>query len=417
MEQSDKPLRPKLPFLTADIPGVDGQIKTIPADFVVEEIPLYAFAGTGTHVYAYIQKKGLTTAELIARLGQSLGVRKFDIGYAGRKDSNAITRQWFSVEHVDPKIVKNLDISGAKVMEVTRHNNKLKVGHLKGNRFTIRLRHLNCPIEEARATAQQIMDTLDRRGVPNYFGQQRFGYRYDSHLLGGAIIKNDIKKFFDILLGQPELDPQEEYVEARRLYEQGDFEAAFYAWHPAFRDNRKALRVLMKNGGKLNNKALRAMDGRLLGLFVSAWQSDLFNTVLVKRLPQIDTMLEGDMAYKHENGACFRVEDADIEQPRCAAFDISPTGPLLGKRLTKLTGPAGEIENPILNTVELADDDYTRLRRYGATGGRRPLRFQPKNSDITSGTDDHGDFLQLRFELPSGCYATVLLREITKQDE
>ena len=261
------------------------------------------------------------------------------------------------------------------------------------------------------------MDILcRRRGVPNYFGQQRFGYRYDSHLLGGAIIKNDIKRFFDILLGQPELDPQEEFVEARRLYEQGDFEAAFYAWHPAMRDHRKALRVLMKNGGKLNNKALRAMDGRLLSLFVSAWQSDLFNTVLVKRLPQMDKILEGDMAYKHENGACFRVENPNTEQPRCAAFDISPTGPLLGKRMTELTGPAGDIENPVLTPVELTEDDYARLKRFGATGGRRPLRFQPQNTDISSGSDEQGDYLQLRFELPSGCYATVLLREITKQD-
>ena len=422
MQESDnsihdeRPLRPRLDFLTADLPGVGGQIKTIPADFVVEELPRYAFAGTGTHVYAYIQKKGMTTAELIARLGQALNVRKFDIGYAGRKDANAITRQWISIEHIDPKKIEDLDLSGIKILDVTRHGNKLKVGHLKGNRFSVRIRNLNCPLDEAEKNAQQIMDILCHRGVPNYFGSQRFGYRYDSHLLGEAIIKNDIKGFFDILLGRPELDPEEEFVEARRLYEQGEFEAAFYAWHPALRDHRKALRVLMKTNGKTSNKALRAMDGRLLGLFVSAWQSDLFNSVLVKRLPQIDTLLEGDMAYKHENGACFRVENPDIEQPRCDAFDISPTGPLLGKRMTGLTGPAGDIENPILNTVKLTDEDYSRLKRFGATGGRRPLRFQPQNSSISSGTDEHGDYLELRFELPSGCYATVLLREITKQD-
>ncbi|MBL7214700.1 MAG: tRNA pseudouridine(13) synthase TruD [Phycisphaerae bacterium] len=410
-------LRPELPFLTAEIPGLGGQIKTIPADFVVEEIPRYEFAGTGTHVYAYIQKKGMTTAELIARLGQALRIRKFDIGYAGRKDANAITRQWVSIEHIDPEKIENLNLGGIKILDTTRHGNKLKIGHLKGNRFTIRIRNLKLHLDEAEKTAQQVMDVLCRRGVPNYFGRQRFGYRYDSHILGETIIKNDIRQFFDVLLGRPDLDPQEEFIEARRLYEQGDFEAAFYAWHPALRDHRKALRVLMKNGGKTNNKALRAMDGRLLSLFVSAWQSDLFNAVLVKRLPQMDTLLEGDMAYKHENGACFRVENPDIEQPRCQTFDISPTGPLLGKRMTELTGPAGEIENPILDNIELTDEDYTRLKRFGATGGRRPLRFQPQNNDITTGTDDHGNFLQLQFELPSGCYATVLLREITKQDE
>jgi len=409
-------LRPELPFLTIDLPGIGGKIKTIPADFVVEEIPLYEFSGTGTHVLAYIQKKGITTAELIARMGQSLNVRKFDIGYAGRKDSNAITRQWFSIEHIEPEKLQSLNLGSIKVLEVTRHTNKLKVGHLKGNRFTIRIRNFDHPPAEAKTLAQKILDVLCRRGVPNYFGQQRFGYRYDSHLLGEAIIKNDIQGFFDVLLGHPQFDTQPDLIEARKLYEQGNLEAAFYAWHPVFRDHRKALKVLMANGGKANNKALRSLDGRLLSLFVAAWQSDLFNEVLTKRIGQIDKLLEGDMAYKHDNGACFRVENPGLEQPRCDAFDISPTGPLLGKRMTDLHGPAGDIENPILDAIHLTEDDHTRLKRFGAVGGRRPLRFQPKDSDISIGTDDRGDYLQLKFELPSGCYATVLLREITKYD-
>lgn len=420
MEQNDpsesgKPLRRQFPFLTADIPGIGGDIKTIPADFVVEEIPLYEFAGNGTHVYAHIQKKGLTTAEVITRMAHALDVRKLDIGYAGRKDANAITRQWFSIEHIEPEKIESLDLGGMKVLDITRHCNKLKVGHLKGNRFTIRIRNLNCTLNEAETTAQTIMNVLCHRGVPNYFGLQRFGYRHDSHLLGAAIIKHNVQEFFDLLLGRPDLDTQQEFIKARKLYESGDLEEAFYAWHPAFRDQRKALKVLMKNDGNIN-KTFRAMDKRLLSLMVSAWQSELFNTVLEKRLPQMDKILEGDMAYKHENGACFRVENPDVEQSRCDAFDISPTGPLLGKRMKELTGPAGDIENPILESIELTKDDMPRLKKYGAIGGRRPLRFQPKNTDITTGTDEHGDFLQLRFELPSGCYATVLLREITKQD-
>ena len=412
---SGKPLCSPLPFLTADIGGTGGDIKTIPADFVVEEIPLYEFSGNGTHVYAYIQKKGLTTAEVITRLAHALDVRKLDIGYAGRKDANAITRQWFSIEHIEPEKIKNLNLGGVKVLDITHHSNKLKVGHLKGNRFTIRIRNLNCPPNEAETTAQGIMEILCRRGVPNYFGLQRFGYRHDSHLLGAAIVKHNVQEFFDILLGRPEMDVQEEFIKARKLYEAGDWEEAFYAWHPAFRDHRKALKVLMKNNGNVS-KTFRAMDGRLLSLMVSAWQSNLFNAVLAKRLSQMDIILKGDMAYKHENGACFRVEDPIVEQPRCNAFDISPTGPLIGKRMAELTGPDGDIENPILEPIELTKDDMPRLKKYGAVGGRRPLRFQPKNTDITTGTDKHGDYLQLQFELPSGCYATVLLREITKKD-
>jgi len=410
------PLQAQLPFLTANLPGTGGTIKTIPADFVVEEIPKYEFSGRGTHVLAYIQKKGITTAEMIARVARALGIRKYDVGYAGRKDANAITRQWISVEHIDPARLKNLDTGGLKVMEVTRHQNKLRVGHLKGNRFTIRIRNLSQPMNACLQQAHDILDVLCRRGVPNFFGQQRFGYRYDSHLLGKAIIKNDIEDFFHIFLGRPDLDSQEEFIEARSLYEQGHLEEAFYAWHSAFSDHRKALKTMIRHNGDLY-KTFSKMDPNYLRLLVCAWQSDVFNEVLSRRLEQMDTLLEGDMAYKHINGACFRVETPSVEQPRCDAFEISPTGPLPGKRMTGLTGPAGVIENAVLDALDLIEQDKKRLKQYGAGGGRRPLRFQPQHTDITPSSDDYGDFLQLRFELSSGCYATVLLREITKQDD
>jgi tRNA pseudouridine13 synthase len=132
-------------------------------------------------------------------------------------------------------------------------------------------------------------------------------------------------------------------------------------------------------------------------------------------MPNIDTLLKGDMAYKHDNGACFRVEDTGTEQPRCDAFDISPTGPLFGSRMTRLTDEAGAIENPVLDPIQINEEDSRRLKKYGAGGGRRPLRFQPNLHDLSHGTDEHGDYLELQFDLPSGCYATVLLREITKE--
>lgn len=403
----------ELPFVTADLPGIGGTIKTIPADFFVEEIPLYEFSGQGTHVYAFIQKKNMTTTDMIAFVAQQLNVKRMDVGYAGRKDSKAITRQWISVEHIKPEQLQAIETKTLKVLEVTRHNNKLKVGHLKGNRFVIRLRNLAAPPEEALAIADKALDILNQRGVPNYFGPQRFGYRNDSHLLGAALVKNDLQRFYDTLLGKPELDVQPDFIQARKYYEEGKLEEAFYMWHSAFGDYRRALKSLMRTGGNVK-RAIRDFDHRLISLFIAAWQSDLFNQVLSRRMPRIDKLLKGDMAYKHDNGACFRVEDAGVEQSRCDRFEISPTGPLLGSRMTRLTDDAGEIENPVIDPIELNEDDYKRLKKYNATGGRRPLRFQPHLHDLNEGTDEHGDYLELHFELPSGCYATVLLREITK---
>ncbi|MFZ9010601.1 MAG: tRNA pseudouridine(13) synthase TruD [Anaerohalosphaeraceae bacterium] len=402
-----------LPLLTREIDGIGGDIKTIPADFVVEEIPQYAFCGEGTHVYAFVQKKNMSTQDMLNRVARSVGVRTLDVGYAGRKDARAITRQWISIEHIDPAKLSELESPKLKVLEVTRHTNKLKVGHLQGNRFCIRLRNLNRPVQEAVPIAAAVMDTLSAKGVPNYFGPQRFGYRGDSHLLGGAVVKKNTQDFYDILLGRPELAPDDEFVPARQLYEKGLYEESFYEWHSAFGDHRKALKTLVRLNGN-TNRAFRQFDKHLLRLFVAAWQSDLFNRVLAARMPGIDTLLDGDMAYKHANGASFCVEDAAAEQARCDGFEISPTGPLVGKRMKKLSGPAGEIENPLLDAVQLTEDDHKRLNTFGGVGGRRPLRFQPEHTKIAAGSDEHGDYLELHFDLPSGCYATVLLGEITK---
>jgi tRNA pseudouridine13 synthase len=407
------PIRHDLPFLTAEIPGLGGVIKTVPEDFRVEEIPQYEPADEGTHVFALIEKRNMTTTDAISEISKAMGVRRIDVGYAGRKDARAVTRQWISIEHVDPDKVAAYKSRVIKVLQVRRHGNKLKVGHLAGNRFTIRVRKLNVPMAEALPRAETAMETLVRMGVPNYFGPQRFGYRQDSHLLGEAVVKRDEKRFFDTLLGRPELDREEVFIKARTLYEQGDFQAAYDTWLPNFRDHRYALRDIMRDGGNLQ-RAFKRFDRQLMGLFVAAWQSELFNRALACRMPHIDKLFKGDMAYKHDNGSCFRVEDAALEQPRCDRFEISPTGPLMGGRMTELTDEAAPYEKPLIDAMQLSDDDLNWLKHYGGRGGRRPLRFQPKDAEVITGSDEHGEYLQLRFELPSGCYATTLLRELTK---
>lgn len=412
-ESDSGPIRSDWPYLTADVPGLGGVIKTVPEDFRVEEIPEYELSDEGTHVFAFIEKRNMTTADAISEIARAVGVRRIDVGYAGRKDARAVTRQWISIEHVDPAKVAAYKSRVIKVLEVRRHGNKLKVGHLAGNRFTLRVRKLNVPMDEALERARAGMETLVRVGVPNYFGPQRFGYRQDSHLLGEAVVKRDAKRFFDTLLGRPELDTDEVFIKARTLYEQGDLQGAYETWLPNFRDHRYALKDIMRDNGELE-RAFKRFDRQLMGLFVAAWQSDLFNRVLSGRMPHIDTLLKGDMAYKHDNGSCFRVEDAALEQPRCERFEISPTGPLMGTRMTELTDDAAPYEKPLIDALALTDDDLNWLKHYGGRGGRRPLRFQPKDTEVTAGSDEQGEYLQLRFELPSGCYATTLLRELMK---
>ena len=407
-------MQDSLPFLTADLPGVGGVIKTRPEDFLVEELPLYEASGSGDHTYALIEKKGLGTREALDRIARALNISRRDIGLAGLKDAQAVARQWISVEHIPPERFEQLSIPGVRILQTSRHTNKLKPGHLRGNRFVIRLRRLALPLPQAAQIAEGVLSILTRRGVPNYFGPQRFGNHQDNHLLGKAVVRNDAAVFADLFLGHPREDLDSPAVfEARRLYDEGRYEEAAKAWPGQFFDQRRALRALA--GGKGNKKKVfYTVDKHLKGLFVSAYQSDLFNRVLAARMPDIDRLLLGDMAYKHDNGACFRVEQPEIEQPRCDRFEISPTGPLLGGRTTKLTGPAGEIENPILDGENLNEADFRQMRHLGARGGRRPLRFQPRNASLTFGTDDLGPYLEFRFELDAGCYATSVIAEVTK---
>ncbi len=404
-----------LPLLTADLEGVCGDLKARVEDFCVEELPRYEPCGHGTHAYALVEKTGLPTMEVAARIARDLGVARRDIGYAGLKDARAVTRQWMSIEHVDPARLAALNIPRIRILATARHTNKLKPGHLAGNRFVIRLRNLDRPPAQAAALAGEIMNVLVRRGVPNYFGPQRFGNRNDTHLLGRAICTEDIDEFFDLFLGRPSPDESARAGAARTFYEAGDYEGAINTWPANCADQRRALRALIKADGN-RCKAFKSVDKHLRGFFVSAFQSSLFNHCLVARMPRIDMLLDGDMACKHINGACFTVEDAALEQPRCDAFEISPTGPLLGHRMYKLAGPAGAIENPILDAAGLTDDHLTTMQHFGGRGGRRTLRFQPRNAVISTPADARGPCLQLQFELDPGCYATGVIREITKSD-
>ncbi len=414
MKKDEGIMSDTLALLTAEIPGTGGAIKTRDEDFVVEELPLYEASGAGSHTYGLIEKQGMGTREALNRIGRALDIQGRNIGSAGLKDARAVTRQWISIEHVGPERLEKLDVPGIRILKVTRHTNKLKPGHLAGNRFIVRLRNPTIPIEQAERTASDVLAILTQKGMPNYFGPQRFGNRHYNHLLGRAVIRNNADEFVDLFLGHPqeEIDSPAT-LQARTLYSEGHHQEALNAWPAQLHEHCRALRALIKSQGD-KKRAFYAVDKHLKGFFVSAYQSDLFNRVLTARMPEIDKLLLGDMAYKHVNGACFRVEDATVEQPRCEQFEISPTGPIYGQRTASLTGPAGELENPFLEAEGLGPDELQQMKRLGARGGRRPLRVQPRNTQVATGQDDLGPYLELHFELDPGCYATTLIAEITK---
>jgi tRNA pseudouridine13 synthase len=161
-----------LPFLTEGEPSIGGTLRGSPADFQVEEVPAYLPSGEGDHVYVRFAKRGITTPDAVRAMARALSIDPRECGWAGLKDKHAVTIQWASFLRADPERARGLSLDGIEVLEVSRHRNKLKAGHLHGNRFALRARGCG---EGALEVARRVAERLAREGVPNYYGAQRFG--------------------------------------------------------------------------------------------------------------------------------------------------------------------------------------------------------------------------------------------------
>lgn len=161
------------PVAYPDSPPSGGRVGPEPEDFQVDEVPLYAASGKGEHQYVRVRKRLLTTPDMVRRVARAAGVNEREVGYAGLKDKHAVTTQWLSL-FSKTALSPGLDLGpGIEILEATRHENKLRTGHLLGNRFTITLLGV---AEGGAQRAATIVEKLRSEGLPNYFGAQRFGH-------------------------------------------------------------------------------------------------------------------------------------------------------------------------------------------------------------------------------------------------
>jgi tRNA pseudouridine13 synthase len=306
-----------LPFLTPDIPGIGGRIKSVPEDFCVDECPLYLPCGAGEHLYVRITKRNLSTPDLVGRLSSILGVKAKCIGVAGLKDALAVTSQMVSIQGIDSATLDRIrtDDRLTAVEVLGRHRNRLRKGHHAGNRFRVIIRDVS---PDAGSRVPAVLAELERRGVPNYFGPQRQG-RSGLNYQTGAQLLMDVKR----------------------------------------------------RAGMSRSKRL---------WYLSSYQSHLFNRLLARRIDQIDRMLTGDWAMKHANGACFPVTDAAAEQPRADRFEISPTGILFGSRAPWASGDPGAMEQAVAVGAGASAEELTRAAaECGFRGERRAVRVRAQN--------------------------------------
>jgi len=340
------------------------QIKANADDFIVEELPLYEPCGVGTHTYIQIEKREMNTHDATRRLATLLGKRAPDCGVAGLKDARAVTRQWISFEHVKEELLENYSDPRLRIIKVSRHGNKLKMGHLRGNRFLIRLRLADAaglPVLALRSS--EVLAALSLSGIPNFFGEQRFGWGGENGALGKMLVKGEVDAF------------SKAYTER-------------------------------SNGG-------RPADRRMRNLLVNAFQSELFNQVLAMRMPEIGKVMAGDLAWLHRNGAVFAIgtdEEVAREQLRADMFEISPSGPLFGPKCLLPAGKPGEIERQVLGEAGVTMDEFGRREAERQPGARRSLRIPFVEKPVA---ELEADAVKLSFALPPGAYATIVLREIT----
>lgn len=313
-KQPDMPL----PYLTPSIAPIDAEFRSTPEDFEVEELPAYGPSGSGEHVFAFIEKRGLTTKDAVRLLCERVGMDPRSAGWAGLKDRHAVARQWISIQGASPDALRRAEVEGIRVLQAVPHTQKLRTGHLRANRFRIRLREVD---PERIADLRRLLSVVEAQGLPNYYGEQRFG-----------------------------------------------------------RDGDNASRALTWVLG--DARPPRSAFQRKLQM--SAIQSEIFNRCVADRVQSstLGKVFRGDLMKKHESGGLFVAPDVENTQARADAWEISPTGPMFGAKMRWPEREARDREEALLEASGLNREALAKWKRL-APGTRRFVRIPVPDLGLT----------------------------------
>ncbi|MDD4595031.1 MAG: tRNA pseudouridine(13) synthase TruD, partial [Methanobacteriaceae archaeon] len=274
----------------------------------------------------------------------------------------------------------------------------------------------------AASRASKILKELEFTGVPNYFGWQRFGKpRTNTHLVGEALIHNDLKEAVRLYIGNPSPEERNENQLARQAYDEGKLEKSFELMPKGMRYEKMMIKELLKESKKKDildddsyKRAIHALPKPLQRMFVNAYQSFIFNDVVSHRVKMgLDTYIDGDIVIDNEE-RIVRDKTHEEFQQLVSNFEVNQTSPLFGTKVPFAEGKVGDMEKSILNSYNLTKEDFEcpKIPKLGSHGLRRSMRFQIWDT-MASSTDEG---VLVEFSINKGSYATAVLREVMKVD-
>jgi len=338
------------------------------SDFVVNEIPLYPFSGEGEHLVLHVRKKDLTTWDMLQYLSEVTGCKVRDFGYAGLKDKDGMTTQYISLhKNFEPKLA-NFTHDKIKIIDKTYHNNKIRTGHLKGNRFFVRLKKVN-PIDARKL--QDGLKKIAKEGFPNFFGYQRFGIDGDNYLKGKAILEGKRKE------RNPKM--KEFFINAYQSY-------LFNNWLSKRIEISRLLEEFnLSDATRATNLPKEMVES-------------------LKKQPQFFKLMHGDVLHHYPAGKAFVCENVEEELPRFLERGITIAGWLVGGKNIRAEYEAGVIEQEMFKESEPFLNKINGSRRFAWSFAE----------DVEGVYKEEEAWFEMHFSLPKGSYATVIIEELIK---
>ncbi len=380
----------------------------------------------GTHIWFTVQKRDVSTPAAARRIAKALGRRGGDVSFAGRKDAVAITRQRMSVEHVDVDALMGLELDGLTISAPRRHQRKLRPGELRGNRFELVLRGVAPRSLPGLAAA---LERLGREGVANFYGEQRFGPDGAGLDTARSLVFGPPEAYLEALgrAGRPEqLEPALELLRRARAGTSGERRRADELCPDLPLDLVPVAKQLARRRASDVCDLLAAVPRVSRSFHLAILQAKVFNDVLGRRVQDGTSAeaLEGDLVLREDGRHGY------VSPERPSADGAVPSGPMWAPGLRLAEGQPGTIERAALAAEGLTPDHPERPGGLSPRGSRRDLRVPVSEAALdvletgvglgpaaaeapgVAGAGEGRRAARLRFGLPPGAYATVVLDQL-----